>query len=363
MKKVGIISPCRRIVLNKKNIRSLESIYIYNYLKHIKKYDVYYISKKLKTENDLNYYLDIENTNLNDFDEIYYHNAQINMFGGEMIEGAFVLIKKLLDYKKPIYSIITDPKILLYNVIEYLFERKEYFKEKNIELYNLILENFKEEDINKFKNLNFSSAFCGQDYNLFKKIIKEKSNKHTIIPEKAINFPLFEFMAINFDQKIKPNLYIHDKIYDICYFGNKRIGDRHKKLKKYFNNNLKKIIYGFKDSFKNCTYKPYINNELLYDELQKSFSSIIIGDKEHDNNFITARFFETIRAGIVGFIDIQYDGQKKLISNEFLRNFLYVDSSYDLKIKIERLKNDQELYSKIINYQYKELEKWRDLKI
>jgi len=183
MKKVAIVSPYRRIVLDNKTIRSLESKYIQYYLQHIKKYGVSFISKTLKNENEMTYYIDINDADLDDYDEIYLHNAQINLFGGKLDLSNITLIKKLLDYKKPIYSIITDPRILLYNYVESLLDRKDYFKTKNKELYDAIKE-WDDSTIEKFKNLNFITAFCGTNYELFKKTIKHKKNKFSIIPKK-----------------------------------------------------------------------------------------------------------------------------------------------------------------------------------
>ena len=95
----------------------------------------------------------------------------------------------------------------------------------------------------------------------------------------------------------------------------------------------------------------------LYDELKYCWSSLVIGDKYHENTWLTSRFYENIIYGLINFIDIEFDINKKIYQSELLKKYLYVKGSDDLVHKLNKIKNNPDLYKKIIEEQSKILGK------
>ncbi len=346
--KIGIITINNRIIVDKHNIRSIEIIYLKKYLENNNN-SVFYISKKTNKEKNLNDYLDIKDVNLNDFDEIYIHNSNCNFFGGIVDDYTIIIIKKINEFNGNIYYVITDPKLKFVNFAKIIYERI------NIKGNIKGCENFSKKDYNDFteKIKNIKAVWTGKDYNLFCNLLKETDLKLDF----GFNIPLFQLIYTEEEYTLDET---KNKIYDICYYGNNRGGYRSKKLNYYFNNNFfSKYIIGFESNYPKTKSIKYINNSILLSEVNKSYCSLVIGDKEHNNNIITARFFENIKAKVVSFIDLDYDCEKTLYKSERLKKIVYVESPEELSDKIKFIKQHKNLYDFIINEQFKELENYK----
>ena len=64
---------------------------------------------------------------------------------------------------------------------------------------------------------------------------------------------------------------------------------------------------------------------------------------------ISAKWVESIRAGIIPFFDANYDEDKLLVEYHKVPEFLYVKNAAEFKEKVEILENDPEKYNKMLN--------------
>ena len=74
--------------------------------------------------------------------------------------------------------------------------------------------------------------------------------------------------------------------------------------------------------------------------LKDGLATCIIGDKWYEGRHITQRIYEGILAGVITFIDVDFDPQRKIFEkNKKLQDFLYVSSRRELEDKIIMLRN------------------------
>ena len=144
--------------------------------------------------------------------------------------------------------------------------------------------------------------------------------------------------------------------YDICYYGDNRGTYRNNKVKSYFNTDkIKSLLIGVDLEMFNNTFLKKVKHTELPNLVMKSHSSLVVGDAEHENAFITMRFYENIIFKVVSFIDINYDKNKELFKNQILKDFNYITSKEDLITKLDKIKNDPEFKKQIILLQIEEL--------
>lgn len=338
MKRVAIISPMSRIIIDNKSIRSLEAVYLKKHLDS-ENCKCYYVSKKIK-EDDNDYINIFDLSSLNLFDEIYIHNFNTNFFGGVVSSLTIKTLQLLSSYNGRVFYYITDPKLKYQNLAKIILSRKKNIYESEISI----------EELQKIKSelssieLRMNAIFTGYNYlpiygldfynvtkvNIFKNIAKEVH----------YNTPLFQ----------------HEKMYDICYYGDNRGTYRNNKIKKYFDSNeIKSLTIGLNLELKQNDCLKKVDNNKLQDYVKHSLSSIVIGDKDHENSFITMRFYENINMNVVSFIDIDYDSSRLLFKNEVLKNFNYISSQGELINKINMLKKDKDFFNQIVELQKLEL--------
>jgi len=100
----------------------------------------------------------------------------------------------------------------------------------------------------------------------------------------------------------------------------------------------------------------YVAHDELFKTMgQKCLATLVVGDIRHNNNIATPRFYEAMLLDIVAFIYIDFDKDKQYIKNEFLRNFIYVSSPTEFQDKVRQIKNDPELYRKIVQLERDEV--------
>lgn len=340
MKKVAIISPIARVNIDLKSIRSLEVKFLKERLEKESDIEFYYVSKKIK-ETDPNYINIFDLDSLNQFDEIYIHNYNTNFFGGLVGKLTVKYLQLIANYKGIVYYYITDPKLKYANLFDILMARTNLKYETPISKEELLELSLKYKEVEN----NIDACFSGYNYQ----------------PIYGHNFKYIKYVKIFdklIDMEYKENNNDINKIYDICYYGDNRGTYRNNKIKKYFNTDkLNTLLIGCKlEGLKNNIIHDKVPQYELSNVVNTSYAAIVIGDKEHENSFITARFYENIKFGVVSFIDIDYDNNKLLYKDQFLKDFCYITSQDDLISKIEMIKSDKLLYNKIIEKQNKELE-------
>ena len=367
-KKSAIISLGPRISLTSNNVRSVDLVYMRDYLLNImNRNQVDYLSKKTKKEADLTYYKDIKSTDLNDYDEVYIYNSTQNLFGGQFSYEALVTFEKLYSFNGDIYYFQIDPKMPNIDYAKFIQNKN---KDKSYEFkcdskvlnykYKIdptILDNWTNKVYNKIK-----IAFDGIDYNKYCKLWNNKLNKDNpkLLNEDTEWFGMFiaEYYAMNEELDLKLTNYNKiDNPYELVYFGNNRQNERNKIIKQFYNiPEFKKLFIGFDPELDNTNSEVYVKHQELFKLMgQKCLATLVIGDNLHNGNIKSARFFESMLIDTVAFILDTYDPNKQYIKNEFLRDFIYISTKEELKDKVNKIKNDHNLYNKIIELERKEI--------
>jgi len=342
MKKIAIISPLARVVIDGKSIRSLEAIYLKKHLENTQNAIVHYVSKKIKETND---YVNIfELQDLNDYDEVYIHNFNTNFFGGTVPKLTNAYMKLLSSYQGKVWYYITDPKLTYKNVAKEILKRKSTKFEEEITVEQLK----KYADDISFVELRMNALFTGYNYQPIYGLDFYNVTKHNVFHDIALDMKDNESVDL-FAEPIK-------KEFDICYYGDNRGTHRNNKIKKYFNNSrLSTMTIGCDLDLQNNTVHDKVEHSKLKSVVQRSYSSLVIGDKEHENAFITMRFYENLKFEVVSFIDIDYDPNKTLFKSQTLKDFNYIASEAELCGKLATIKSDENFYQQIINQQKLEL--------
>lgn len=307
-----------------KNHRGLEIVYLKS-LFNKNNLDLSIVGKKGRTNNDIVFFKDI-NSDLESVKNIFIQLSPINFFGGVLDTYVVDFISKLSSLvDKNFYILVNDPRIKPENPAKVVFNRFGLCEE-HINNWDYI-----------FDNANY--VFQGKDLNKFFNDDKER---------KIIKLDFFTYIFKN-DAKLSNFVEISNKEFDLLYYGDKRGSYRESKIKKYLSNSERDLLVGYKTNKVECSFINKVPHHDLQKIIDKSICSLVIGDKEHEDNIATFRLYETLASSTLCAIDIDYDPNKELIKNETLRNILYVKDKEDIKKLCS-------LYSKeLIHLQHKEL--------
>lgn len=366
-----------RISLSAKNVRTVDLIYLRKYLlDQLGRSKVDFVSKKTAKEKDIDFFKDIYETNLSDYDEVCLYSATFNPFGGYILSESIEVLKQLYNFTGKIWYFLADPKMPNLDFAQLLKSRLKDGKLKTTNdpeytgLTSQWLDDWSEKVFPRI-----ATAYPGLDYDIYYNLYSDKiknvseSRKKTIELAKDYDWfylPLFDYYAINekLDLKLK-DYNFNEKKYDLVYFGNNRHNERNQIIKKlYSNKNLSKFFIGFNPELENCKFEEYVEHDKLFEMLGKDcLATVVVGDNLHNNNFKTARFFEAMLCDVVAFISTTYDKDKKFIKNEKLKDFIYVSDEDELYNKIQKLKSDENFYREIVSLERKEiLEQTKHLK-
>lgn len=365
-KKAAIVCYGTRIALESKNVRSVDLVYIREYLLNVLgREQVDYVSLKTEKEEGLDYYKDIDKTNLNDYDEVYIYNCTLNPFGGIFKWYSLQTFVELYKFNGDIYYILLDPKMPAVDFAKYISRHKNKNKTYTFKADNEsgefkidpeILDNWTEKVWNRI-----NVAYGGIDYEKY--VALWNKNRKGGIKELNSNVDwfnmwLFEYYAVNeeLDLKLKNYKKIENP-YDLVYFGNNRQNERNKVIKRLYDiPEFKKYCIGFDPELENTDIDSYVRHDELFKLIgEKCLATVVVGDNLHNGNERTPRFFEAMLLDVVAFINIDFDPNKSYIKDEFLKNFIYVSDKEELKDKINKIKADKSLYAKIIKLERKEI--------
>lgn len=353
--KAAIVSLNKRIIIKERSIRALEAVYIRHWLLSTGKfYKVDYVSTKTRDASEnVDFYKEASETDLSAYDYVFVHNDTENFMGGVLSRHSIKQIKELCKYKGVVCYFYTDPNLHLINLAKVIYDRQ--IRGTKTE-YNTDLR-ITQEEVSEFANLKWRVIWCGVDFKSY-----QEYHYRTVRPELKCNIhnhknlEFFKFMFKNRNITL-PKRSLNERTFDLAYYGNWR-PKRADKIKQYLHNDLTKNIVGFdskKLSVPKATFQDYVAPEHLAGIVQQSIASIVIGDKAHNNNIATARFYENILFDVCSFIDSDYDPNKRLYQSSFLKDFMYVRSGRELVTKINLVKNDNELFEKILSEQKHEL--------
>jgi|GWRWMinimDraft_5_1066013.scaffolds.fasta_scaffold02543_4 hypothetical protein len=288
------------------NHRGLEIVYLKKlFIENNLDLDI--IGKKGRTNKDITFFKDIT-TNLDSTENIFLQLAPINFFGGVLDEYIVKFMKNIGNLKhKNFYVLVNDPRIKPQNPAEVVFNRFGLCEEY-IDHWNYIFEN---------------ATFCFQGKYL-NKFFNENENR------KIMNLDFFTYIFKN-DTKYSSFIDLENKEFDLIYYGDKRGSHREKKINKFVESSKRNLLVGYKTNKIDSTFMNKVSHNELKSVIDKSICSLIIGDKEHENNIATFRLYETLASSTLCAIDIDYDPNKELIKNEVLKNVLYVKNTNDIK--------------------------------
>lgn len=364
-KTAAIVCYGTRIALDSKNVRSVDLVYMRNYLMTVLgREQVDFVSMKTKKEEGIEYYKDVRDTNLNDYDEVYIYNCTLNPFGGVFKWHSLQIFVDLYYYTGDIYYLLLDPKMPAVDFAKYLKGRDKNNtytfnadnKEGNFKIDPEILDNWTEKVWNRM-----NTAYGGIDYAKYVAIWNKKNKgKITELNENVnwFNFWIFEYYAVNeeLDLKLKNYTKIAEP-YDLVYFGNNRQNERNKVIKQFYDiPEFKKYFIGFDPELENTDTEVYVKHKELFQLMgEKCLCTLVVGDILHLGNERTPRYFEAMLLDVVAFIWNEYDPEKNYVKNDFLRDFIYVSTKEELKDKINQVKNNPELYKKIVELERQEI--------
>ncbi len=355
--KAAIISLNQRVNLSEKNIRSLEALYFRLWLLFLGLFTrVDYISSKStrrEPSEQVDYYKEASETDLNEYKHVFVHNDTDNFFGGALSKHMIKQIKELCRFKGKLYFLYTDPNLHLVNYAKIIYDRQVRGVKTDFKTDVRITR----EDVEQFGSLKWNVIWCGRNFDGY-----YQTDYRKLKPEircKVEQFKNVEFFKWLFNQrKVElPHLSLRERKFDLSYYGNWR-PKREKKISLYLTAGLKKQVLGFDEkklSLSNTEYMSYVPPDQLAQLVHQSVASVVIGDPAHNNNITTARFYENILFEVCSFIDIEYDPEKRLYKSPFLKDFMYVRNGKELEQKIGTVRNNEELFNRIIKEQKHEI--------
>ena len=282
---------------------------------------------------------------VNSFDRVLIMNSSIYFPGGEENKPIEALFEFLHDYRGLIYYVLVDLAIPFQQLYP-LVAKREWCK------YNT------PEEI----NLNNDIIVISQAHNL-NEVRKIHENVGINIKD-AIYVPFNEWI-------FHTNDFVENTAeVDLILGTSNRGGRRRQKYTDYFfgRDDLKVEFFGlikekdFKPKDIRGLAKPIFTPRLkdCRDMIKKNatgFATVIIGDKNYNNNMVTLRLGESLLANCVTFIDNDFDKRHTIYPDY---DFMYVRNGRELELKIKILKEDHELHKKILDIQHELVQKFID---
>ena len=316
MKRVAITSVFANLTYNDKNHRGLEAMFFKKMMEE-NGARVDCVGYKNRNVQDLDFYIDYNDTDFSEYGAVILQLSTANFFGGQMGEHCEKICNDLAKYTGKIYMLVNDPRIPPMNYAKVISERFNLCND-SVEAWDKIIENatylFSGKDVSKYLGWNPKNW---KQLDWFTYIFK-----HRFTQDDSID--LWE--SSNQDS---------DKEWDLVYYGDKRGSFRENQIRKYFPSDTNNLLIGYKSDKVPATFMKKLQHSELMKELDKVKVSLITGDEEHLNNVTTYRFYETLASNCLAAIQIEYDPEKRLIQDPVLRNILYVKDQNDIKKLID----------------------------
>lgn len=289
-------------------------------------------------------------TDINSYDRLIVINGTINFFGGKKNPIVLNSYKLMAEYRNKIYYIFTDGRLGFMQVLPAV-RGKEFSSE------------YKDEDL--FVSSDFKVISQGRNLEIAKKAHKKTTERYGKEFEYDY-FPVDRYFIHS--QELKPaNQTI--KKYDVVYCGSFRAGKRESKMVEFlFDTNLNIKMFGTikEKKFKNPkfpwnvapSFSPKIASNLVIDTNSQAIATIVIGDKDYNDNFITVRVWEAMASDAVMLIDEEFDSEHLIIDDPRF----YVKNKNDFETLVNELKTNECLRRELITIQHQTLFKYQSLK-
>lgn len=293
-----------------------------------------------------------ETVNDQGYDALIVLNGNVTYFGGEDRPHETKKLIILNEFVGKVFYIIGDFNLILKN------NEKSLLAKKWVHNY----------DGHKLATDRDDIIYISQGKNteLLLDKINNSSSTSTVHIKDVKYFPIekFPWFAMDYGK------FNENPEFDLIYGGNFRGGSREGDMIKFlfgYPEDVHVRVFGSisksqfnKDKVGELSY-PDINSK-SYDyltyckELNKSKAIMIIGDgKDKLYNKTAARVFESVRMGLVLFIDETLDPNKTVFSDDELKDFCYVNSREEIIEKLNRLK-DVEFRRHIVDLERNDLD-------
>ena len=297
-------------------------------------------------DEELPYY---ETVNDQGYDALIVLNGNVTYFGGEDRPHETKKLIILNEFKGKVFYIIGDFNLFLKDNYRNISLKKWSV---NYAGHNLKTDREDIVYITQGKNVELQK----QDLARLTSVVKVKDVVYFPIEK----FPWFVLNNAPFNEEPE---------FDIIYGGNFRGGKREGDMIKFlfgYPEEVKVRVFGEisenrfdKEKIKDLSKPEFYSKSFDYltycNELHKSKSIVIIGDgKDKLYNKTAARVFESVRMGLVLFIDETLDPDKTVFNNEELREFCYVNSREDIINRLRRLSNEYRKH--IVDLERKDLD-------
>ena len=293
-----------------------------------------------------------ETVNDQGYDALIVLNGNVTYFGGEDRPHETKKLIILNEFKGKVFYVIGDFNLILKD------NEKTILGKKWVDDY----------DGHKLSSKRDNIIYISQGKETEKLLhdINNSSSKMTVPINDVKYFPLEKFPWF-----ILENADFNENTeFDLIYGGGFRSGGRERDMIKYLfgypddvnvrvfgnislDNFDKKKVEGLRSpdfNSKSYDYFTYCN------ELNKSKSIMIIGDgKDKTYNKAAARVFESVRMGLVLFIDESLDPKKTVFNNDELKSFCCVNSREDVIDRLNKLK-DNNFRRYIVDLERKDLD-------
>lgn len=315
-KRIAITSVFANLTYNDKNHRGLEAMFFKKMMED-KGASVDCVGYKNRNVKDLDFYIDYNDTDFSEYGAVIIQLSTANFFGGQMGEHCEKICNDLANYTGKVYMLVNDPRIPPLNYAKIINDRFNLCGD-SIEKWDKIIEEatylFSGKDVSKFLGWQ-PKNWIQVDW--FTYIFKHR-------------FTQDESIDLSDDSNI-----VSDKEWDLVYYGDKRGAFRENQIRKYFPEDTKNLLIGYKSNKVPAEFVKKQKHQDLMKTLDSVKVSLITGDEEHLDNVTTYRFYETLASNCLAAIQIEYDPGRKLIQNPILKDLLYVENQDDIKKLIE----------------------------
>ncbi len=272
----------------------------------------------------------------NNYDALVIINGSVNFFGGAEDESQITNYKIINGFNGPVHYVYCDPSLTLGQIYPSVTKKEWGHKYTKDEL--LITKPI--DYISQPKNVDI--ILQDNAKSVAKNPVNVKIGKITHHPFEK--FPLMHDTVFDIP--------LSEKEYGILYGGTFRGGKRQDDMIKfYFNQNatmfgnikmsnfsekkIEKAGFTLDDAPK---FEKAVKYNLFNEKMSKAVATVIIGDKYYKTvDDLAQRIYEAINAGVICFIDEDYDKTKRVFSNPVLRKFLYVKDGEDLRAKMAKI--------------------------
>ena len=325
----------QRPILDSKSVRSLDLIYLREWLLLKIGGEIDFIGPKIRESKNLDYVVPIEE--VGEYDRIFVYASQPNFFGGKTSADTVQTAQWLASTASDITHVVVDPAIPAVNFGQILFDR-------DMEADGHALTQTEAEDYG-IAHSGIDCLFAGRNYSEWQKSQNDFQKK---LPQSDLT-RFEDFFAFSTWQRWAEFTDYLEEVeefeYDISYYGSKRGGYRTRRLKQFLEGTNCLMIgaeYPWLPTA-NCFKK--VQNPCLPEMLQKAMCSLIVGDEEHNQYWDTVRVYELPMWGIISTIDEAFDPDYRIYPDI---PECYVSGKAQLDYVLSRLTREPEFHDRIL---------------